>query len=160
MAERLIEGKDILLWIKRTTDAEYLLVACLQSNDFSGTTATTDSSSKCGDTSTPGTRSSSISITGQVLLSPEIDDDTQTGVNSGLQKTSAPDLYELWANSDTFDWYMGRVKTQEDEGDWSLNGSGYLSAFGWTNPNGDKSQFSATLTNTETPESIVISAAS
>lgn len=152
MAERTIEGKDILFWIDPLGGTDYQLVACLLTNDFSGSTGTTDSSSKCGDSSSPGTRTSSWSITGQVLLSPTTDPD-----NGNIQKISAPDLFDLWAGSTVFSYFAGRAKANEIEDDWSLQGTGFFSAFGWTNPNGDKSQFSATVTNSETPESIIAS---
>lgn len=153
---RLVDGKEILLWIKPDGSLTWKLVACLQSNDFNGTTATTDSSSKCGDTSTPGQKSSSISFSGQTLFGQTTDD--LDGDISDVDVMSTAELYSLWAENDNtqiyFDWFMGKAKDLEDPNDFSLEGRGYLSAFDWTNPNGDKSQFSGTITNSEIPTAI------
>lgn len=161
---RELAGKDVLLWIKREAygdrlaDENYLLVACLTSNDFSGSTGTTDTTSKCGESSTPGVKTASWAIGGNVLLSPgtanpEWDADE-------VQMMSAPELYELWNNDEKFDYYVGKAKSLEIDGDWSLNGRGYFSAFGWANPQDGQSQFSATLTADGMPESILADVAS
>lgn len=153
ITDNVIDGKDILFWVKRDTDTDYLLVACLQSNDFNGTTATTDSSSKCGDTSTPGQKSSSVSISGWMVFGTNTFD-LEGALETPIPVMSGPELYELWASGNYFDWFLGKAKDLENADDFSLEGRGYLSSFDWTNPNGDKSQFSGTVTNSENPSAI------
>lgn len=95
MAQRKVNGKDILLFIDPAGGTDYKTIVCLTSNSKKLATATLDAASKCGPDSSPGAQTISIDFTGQVVVSPD------TG------KVSEADLFTLWANSTQIGWKIG-----------------------------------------------------
>ena len=133
MAEHKIDANTYLLAIDSTgVGTTYDNVVCLINFNLGGTTETNDASTMCGPDSSPGDTSATIPFTAQTLLS------AATG------KTSAPDIFDLWQNKTDFAWKIGPVTPAS--GDMVKKGSGYFSAYGENYDNGQKGQFSGTIT--------------
>lgn len=113
MAQRKVNGKDILLFIDPAGGVDYKTIVCLTSNSKKLATATLDAASKCGPDSQPGAQTISVDFTGQIVVMPD------TG------KVSEADLYNLWSNSTTIGWKMGPAAPVE--GDVTYSGSGFIS---------------------------------
>ena len=113
MADRKVNGKDVLLFIDPTGGTTYKTVVCLTSNSKKLATATLDAASKCGPDSQPGAQTVSVDFTGQVVV------ELSTG------KVSEADLYTIWANSTKIGWKIGTAVPAE--GDVIYTGTGFLS---------------------------------
>lgn len=129
--QREINGKDILLFIDQSgVGSVYDLIVCLTDNGMGLSTNSIDSSSKCGNSSTPGTTKADVTFTGNIAFEPA------TG------KVSEAGLFTLWKNKTIFSWKMG--PSSPVEGDVVYSGDGYLSAFTLAYPEGTAT-FSGTI---------------
>lgn len=113
MAQRKVNGKDILLFIDPEGGEEYSTIVCLTSNTKQITTATIDAASKCGPDSQPGTITVTVNFTGQVVVDPD------------AGKVSEADLFTLASNSTTIGWKIGPAVPTE--GDVIYEGKGFIS---------------------------------
>lgn len=129
-----IEANSYFLFIDPAGGTAYDNVVCLINHSFAGTTETNDASSMCGPDSSPGDTSATIPFTGFTMLDPA------TG------EISAPDIFTLWQDKTNFAWKIG--KATPETGDMTKTGTGYLSAYGENYDNGQKGQFSGTITVT------------
>lgn len=118
MAQRIVNGKDILLFIDPAGGTDYKTVVCLTSNSKKLTTAIVDAATKCGPDSKAGTQTVSVDFTGSVAVDPDAD------------KVSEADLYPLWKNSTTIGWKIGPAVPVA--GDVSYTGIGFISDLGDT----------------------------
>lgn len=97
MAQRKVNGKDILLFIDPAGGTDYKTLVCLTSNSINRTTSIIDSASKCGPDSQAGAQTVTVPFTGQVVVAPD------TG------KISEGDLEDLWNDSTQIGWKVGPV---------------------------------------------------
>ena len=118
MAERKVNGKDILLFIDPAGGVDYKTVVCLTSNSKKLTTATLDAASKCGPDSRPGAQTVTMDFAGQVVVSPD------TG------RVSEADLFDLWKNSTNIGWKQAPAVPVD--GDVIYEGKGFISDLGDT----------------------------
>ena len=113
MAERKVNGKDILLFIDPAGGEDYKTVVCLTSNSKRLTTATLDAASKCGPDSRPGAQTVTVDFAGQVVVDPD------TG------RVSEADLYDLWKDTTNISWKISPAVPAD--GDVIYTGEGFLS---------------------------------
>ena len=113
MAERKVNGKDILLFIDPAGGENYSIVVCLTSNSKKLTTATLDAASKCGPDTRPGAQSVSVDFAGQVVVAPD------------AGRVSEGDLFDLWKNSTNIGWKQGPAAPVD--GDVIYTGQGFIS---------------------------------
>ena len=113
MAERKVNGKDILLFIDPAGGDAYSIVVCLTSNSKKLTTATLDAASKCGPDTRPGAQSVSVDFAGQVVVAPD------------AGRVSEGDLFDLWKNSTNIGWKQGPAAPVD--GDVIYTGQGFIS---------------------------------
>jgi hypothetical protein len=136
MAERKVNGKDILLFIDPDGGTDYQTIVCLTSNSKKLTTAILDAASKCGPDSQPGAQTISVDFTGQVVVDPD------------AEKISEAGLYPLWSASTEIGWKIGPATPVE--GDVSYTGQGFISDLSDTyDMNG--STFTGTIAVSGTP---------
>lgn len=113
MAERKINGKDIILMVDPAGGTAYSTIVCLTSNSKKLTTAILDAATKCGPDSQAGTQTVTIDFTGSVAVDPD------------AERISEGDLYPLWKDSTTIGWKIGPAVPVE--GDVSYTGTGFIS---------------------------------
>jgi hypothetical protein len=113
-----ITGNNYFLFIDPTgpDGTAFSNIMCLVNFNFAGTTGTTDASSMCGPDVSPGDITATVPFTAQTILDPA------TG------EISAPDVFDLWQNRDSFSWKIGRVTPAA--GDITKTGNGFFSAYG------------------------------
>lgn len=136
MAERPVNGKDVLLFIDSAGGTDYDLIVCLTSNSKNIATSVIDSASKCGPSSSAGPTTVSVDFAGQIMADPD------TG------HISEGDLHDLIIAGTTVGWMMG-PEDPEDEDD-IYSGTGFFSSLNsvW-DMNG--ATFSGTLSPDGTP---------
>jgi hypothetical protein len=132
MAETKIDANSYFLFVDPAGGVSYKDVVCLINFSFAATTTMNDASTMCGPDTSPGDQSSTIPFTGQTMLSPD------TG------RTSAASLFTVWQDKTLVGWKIG--KATPATGDMTKTGQGYLSAYGENYDNGQKGQFSGTIT--------------
>lgn len=113
MAERKVNGKDILLMIDPAGGEAYKTIVCLTCNSKKLTTAILDAASKCGPDSQAGAQTVLVDFTGQVVVDPDAD------------RVSEGDLFPLWKNSTKIGWKIGPAVPTG--GDVSYTGTGFIS---------------------------------
>lgn len=113
MAERKVNGKDILLFIDPAGGVDYKTVVCLTSNSKKLATATLDAASKCGPDTRPGAQTVSVDFAGQVVVAPD------TG------RVSEGDLFDLWKGTTNIGWKIGPAVPVD--GDVIYTGQGFIS---------------------------------
>jgi Phage major tail protein 2. len=129
-----ITANTYFLLIDPAGGTAYDTVVCLTAHSFSGTTETNDTSSFCGPDSSPGTLSSTITLSGFTELVP------------GSGKVSTPDIFDLWQDRTNFGWKIGPATPTS--GDFVKIGTGYFSGYGENYDEGQAGQFSGTITVT------------
>lgn len=122
MAQREVQGKDILLFIDPLGGTSYDLIVCLTSQTITLATNKIDSSSKCGTSSSPSTSTADVAFDGNVQFGPT------------SPTLSADALFTLWLNQTIFSWKMGPATPVT--GDVVYNALGFLSALTLTYPEG------------------------
>ena len=95
MAQRLVEGKNIVFMIDPANGEAYDLVVCLTNNSYERTSATIDASTKCGDRQLAGTKTRTIQIEGEIE------------VESASGRMSEAELNTLFENDTRFGWLFG-----------------------------------------------------
>lgn len=136
MANRQINPKiNGLLLIDPAAGTDWQLPICITDASLAGTTATNNSSTFCGDVSTPGDKSSTINITGAQFLDPD------------AGEIDFSELFTLWQNSTIFSWRLGPMNPVAN--DVIKTGKGYFSSYGETNNNSGAS-WSGTIQTTQT----------
>lgn len=136
MAERKINGKDVVISIKQ--GATFLLLVCQVEHNFDRSWDPIDANSKCGPDQLPNDVGDySISGTAQVLLG---DGPTMTG------KMSEAIVDQLGRNRETFEWKMGPAAAVPVPGDVTYSGNGFFSSLSTTYPNADVATFDFTIT--------------
>ena len=118
MADRLVNGKDILFFIDPAGGTDYQLIVCLTSNSLNRATSVIDSASKCGPASTAGPTTVSIDLAGQVVVEPDTD------------HLAEADLNDLLFDDTVVGWKMGPAVPVT--GDVSYSGTGFLSSLNAT----------------------------
>lgn len=113
MAQRNINGKDILLFIDPLGGTAYDTMVCLTSNGLVRNTAVETATSKCGVDSAPGEKTITIPFAGTIVFEPA------TG------KTSSGDLHSLWEGDTTIGWQIGPATPVT--GDVLYEGTGWIS---------------------------------
>lgn len=131
MPERKIEKATIFLFIDPAGGTDYSNVVCLENFSFSRSVATVDASTICGPDSSPGDITGSVNMAGQTFLEPD----------SG--KISAPDLFDLIENKETFSWKISPAVPVN--GDMIKTGNGYFSSYQEDYNFSDNGKFSATI---------------
>ena len=130
MAQREVQGKDVLLFIDPAGGTTYDTIVCLTSNGLTLATNTINSSSKCGTSSSPGTSTFDVPFEGNYMLDPD----------SG--NISGADLFTLAKNKTNFSWKMGPAIPVID--DIVYTGTGFLSGLTISYPDG-VATFSGTI---------------
>lgn len=95
MAQRIVNGKDMIFMIDPANGSYYDLVVCLTSNSYERSSAVIEASSKCGTRQLPGTKTRTIQIEGEVEF------------ESGAGRMSEADLNTLFENDTPFGWLFG-----------------------------------------------------
>ena len=113
MAQRKVNGKDILLFIDPEGGTNYSTLVCLTSNGLNRTTSIADAASKCGPDSQPGSQTISVPFTGQIAVDPD------------AEKVSEGGLHDLWADSTNIGWQIGPATPVD--GDVIYSGQGFIS---------------------------------
>lgn len=113
MAERKINGKDILLFIDPLGGEDYKTVVCLTSNSKKLATATLDAASKCGPDTRPGAQTVTVDFTGQVVVDPD------------AGRVSEGDLFDLWKATTNIGWKISPAVPVD--GDVIYTGTGFIS---------------------------------
>lgn len=133
MAERLVNGKDVLLFIDSAGGTNYDLIVCLTSNSKNIATSVIDSASKCGPSSTAGPTTISIDLAGQIMADPD------------AGHVSEGDLHDLIIAGTTVGWKLAPAVPVD--GDDIYSGTGFFSTLNSTwDMNG------ATFTGTLSPD--------
>lgn len=143
MAEQIVLGNEVLLYvdtitpittaINAVTIANFVLVACLTDNSFSGSTSTLESASKCagnfGETIADKI-TGSYDFTGEHLK------------NAGLDgRLSAEEVQQMWLDKEVAWW--AQYDIAQDSVIYSL---GRIDSFSKANSANSLSTFSATVT--------------
>ena len=115
MAERKVNGKDMLLFLDLAGGTAYDLVVCLTNNSFKIATDIIDAKSKCGADSAPGTTSYEVGFEGQIIEVPDTD-----RVGMYLLLTAAQ-------NKTTVGWKIARAGTAAT-GDIVRAGTGFVAS--------------------------------
>lgn len=132
MAERNIEGKNMVFLIDPANGSDYDLVVCLTANSYERTANVIDANSKCGTSKLNGVKERTIQIEGNVMF------DVATG------RVSEADLNNLFENDTPFGWKFG-PETPE-AGDISYIGTGaIISSLSLSAPLDGVTTFSATI---------------
>jgi hypothetical protein len=114
MAERKMNGADILFFIDPAGGTAYDMVVCLTNQSLGITTDEIDAATKCGPDTQPGKQKNSLSIEGQVMASP------------GTDRISVAALYTLAQNKTQFSWKYGPATPVT--GDPVYTGKGFFSS--------------------------------
>jgi hypothetical protein len=130
MAERKIDGSTVILMIDPAAGTDWQLPICLTTNGLAATTAANNSTTKCGNISTPGDQAVTISLDGAVFLNPD----------AGHIDISS--LFSLWQDQTEFSWRMGPLNPVAN--DVIRTGNGYFSAYNESYPTG-VATFSGTI---------------
>ena len=137
MAERKVDGKDILLMLDVdfvSGTPAYELIVCLLDNSFSRTRDEIDASSKCGPDNSTGTlKVGPIEFSGQIVYSP-------TTGRAGIAALDAA------IRADKLIPFKYGKATPDVTGDVVYTGFGKLTNLEETAGLDDKAQFSASLT--------------
>lgn len=131
MAERKIDGADVLLFIDPAGGTAYDLIVCLTANSFNAALNEIDSKTKCGADKAPGTPSFEVSFEGQIIYSPDTD------------RVSTGSLYTLLTGKTTVGWKMG--KATPVTGDIVYSGTAFISKLDQTFPEEGRATFSGAL---------------
>lgn len=131
MAQRKVNGKDVLLMIDPLGGTTYNTIVCLTSNSLQRTTGTESANSKCGPDSGPGEQNQTISFAGQIVYEP------------GSTKLSAHGLSDLWKNSTGITWKMGVASPVS--GDVVQSGAGWISELSETYDVNGRATFTGTI---------------
>lgn len=137
MAERLVNGKDILFFFDVSGGTDYDdLIVCLTSQSKNIATSVIDSASKCGPASTAGPTTISIDFAGQIVVDPD------------AGRISEGDLHDLIMAGTVVGWKLAPAVPVD--GDDIYTGTGFLSTFNSTwDMNG--ATFTGTLQPSGTP---------
>ena len=133
MAQRKVNGKDILLFIDPAGGTSYKTLICLTDNSLARSTGIESANSKCGPDSGPGDKTQSISFSGQVVYEATTD----------LQSS---DLHALWSNSTDIGWKMGTATPAT--GDVVYSGNGWISELTESAPVNGRATFTGTISVT------------
>lgn len=128
---RKIEKASIFLFIDPASGTDYSNVVCLENFSFSRSVGTVDASTICGPDSSPGDITGAINHSGQTFLDPV----------SG--EISAPDLFTLIENKETFSWKISPAVPVA--GDMIKTGNGYYSSYQEDYNFTDNGKFSGTI---------------
>lgn len=139
MAERKVNGKDILLFIDPAGGTAYKYVVCLTSNSKKVTTSTIDAASKCGPDSSPGATTVTVDFAGQVVVG-----------NDTTQRISEAQLWKLAVNGTQIGWKQGPAIPVD--GDVIYSGKGFISDLGDTYDLTSGGTFTGTLAISGIPE--------
>ena len=132
MAERSIEGKNMVFLIDPLNGVDYDLVVCLTSNSYERTASVIDANSKCGTEKLNGVKERTITIEGNVRFDPTTGRISEAGLNN------------LFENDTLIGWKFG-PETPE-AGDVSYVGTGaIISSLSMSAPLDGVTTFSATI---------------
>ena len=131
MAERKLTGKDNLFFIDFAGGTDYDTIVCLTAQSYSRTTDEIDAATKCGPDTQPGKQKQTISIEGQIMLSPV------------AGKASMSAMHDAWAAITNFTWKYGPAIGTD--GDIVYSGTGFFSKLDENADNDNPSTFSATV---------------
>lgn len=142
MAVNYIDGKDVILFIKRvnkpvTPDTEFRGVACLESNGFSGSREKKTVNNKCTggwEDGIAGNGSWSMSGSGQAISNP-------TNAEANYQE-----LAEIWAAGETIE-----IKMANADGSYYRGGSAIITDFSEDANTDDPLSFEATISGLGAP---------
>ena len=143
MAERKVDGADVLLFIDTAGGTAYDTIVCLTSNSFNAALSEIDSKTKCGPDKAPGTASFEVSFEGQIVYSPDTD------------RLSAAALYTALTNKTAVGWKMGKASLVT--GDVSYSGTAFISKLDQTFPEEGRATFSGSLGIYGTPTQTITS---
>lgn len=135
MAVRWQNGKDYLLFVKRSGETDWKTIACLSSNGVSRGADAITASTKCSggfQESLPGELNWSISGEGNA-----VDDQLQAS------EVSLNELKEIWASQEVAEWKMAKVGSTDVD-----YGQGWISQLDTTAGNNEAYTFSLTVTGT------------
>jgi len=137
---KIVDGKDVILYLWNESDSDYLPVACITSHDYSVTVeSTTADATKCDPNPEPQAGAASYEITGdgQMLSSDD----------SGFaNKTTGSDIEDVIWDKDEHDWKISG-------GNSDKYGTGLFTSYSETAPADGKMTFSFTITGGEKPTS-------
>lgn len=142
MAKNYIDGKDVILFIKRvnkpvTPDTTFRGVACLESNGFSGSREKKTVNNKCTagwEDGLPGNGSWSMSGSGQAITNPEIGE------------ANYQELAEIWVSGETFE-----VKMANADGSVYRGGNAMITDFSEDANTDDPLSFEITISGLGVP---------
>ena len=132
MAQRELRSNDVLLFIGET-EGVYDTVICLTSNSITRTTSEITTSTKCGPSTAPGAQTNSISFEGNIMVDPD----------SG--SVSAVQLINWWTDQTVIFFKMGVVDVNQQIGDYTYYGSGFISSLSETYALDAAATFSGTI---------------
>lgn len=130
MAEREVTGQSIFLFIDAAGGTDYDTLVCLTTKSLNRTTDTINSSTQCGSSSSPGSKSSDVSFEGNQMV------DVDTG------RITGSDLHDLWDDQTIFSWKIAPATLDADS--VSYTGMGYITSLSDTYGEG-ASTFSGTI---------------
>lgn len=136
MAQRTVNGKDILLFIDPSGGTDYKTIVCLTDNSLTRTTGIESANSKCGPDSGPGDQTQSISFAGQIVY------EAETG------KIASHSMHSLWSSSTSISWKMSTATPVS--GDVVYSGAGWISELTEGAPVNGRATFSGTISVTGT----------
>lgn len=113
MAERKVTPTTQILFISPDNDGDYSVIICLLSFNFKRSSATNNTSTFCGPSSSPGDQTVGIDFTGEIMNDPDTD------------RISSPGLDRLWVNRTTIGWKIAQAVP--DEFDYTYTGEGFIS---------------------------------
>ncbi len=131
MAERLLAVRSRLLFIGTAANT-YNIVVCLLSHDFTSTQNVIDTTSFCGESSLPGSLTSSSSFTGQSMLEPDLGRVSEYAIG-GLHKNTTRIYWKI-------------QETTPTSGSVTYTGRGYITSFSLGNPADNVPTFGGTIT--------------
>lgn len=131
MAERKLTGKDNLFFIDFAGGTDYSTIICLTNQSYSRTTDEIDAATKCGPDTQPGKQKQTISIDGQVMLSP------------AAGKASMSAMHDAWDAVTQFTWKYGPATGTD--GDIIYSGTGFFSKLDESADIDNPATFSATI---------------
>lgn len=142
MAKNYIDGKDVILFIKRvnkpvTPDTEFRGVACLESNDFSGSREKKVVNNKCTggwEDGIAGNGNWQMSGSGQAITNPEIGE------------ANYQELAEIWVSGEAIE-----IKMANADGTYYRGGTAIITDFSETADTDNPLSFEATISGLGAP---------
>lgn len=141
-----IRGTDVLLYIKREGDAEYMLAACQVTTTYDSSRDVTTNKTKCGTTTTEGDLSATFSVDGEARFD----------IAAGDNAISFNELQDLNLSGDHFRALIKDIKEATPK--IYMSGEVFISSLQLTADSDNVAQFSSEF-SLVAPEDMVTSAA-